>query len=336
MNERCYPFFTATLRWMLELLKLNRKDVIIICLICLVALNNDLLYAQTVMPKIKPSQLYDDQLIQKEKGAIRYGVEIFGNGSYKDSLIHYFDTILHLEGKERNAFNRYQAIWQGDTLTYRVRPQVCKTETYDPEQKKKVQVLEVESQLSPHTRFSAIIEGLQEESIEALKDSMLRMKSDSPISFNNNQTCIFYALEGIFRTNQVNPEPIITRNTNFCNPKELNAFFDRFFTIESKHTCRWKTCKDITLPDNCILVFLDDYNEIIHAVFYHNRLFYTKNGLFVPAVFSSLQPILKHYSRWDGDNAQLNKEGKRLQGHTLIVYTLNTKLFKRLAENEAL
>lgn len=330
MRKNCLPCIAELLRLIVEPLNFKRKSITLTFLFLIVALPVNFLQAQTtVIPKIKTSKLYDDQLLQKEEGVVRYGVEIFGSGTYKDSLINYIDTIIDLHRNDGSLYDRYQAVWRKDTLTYRVRPQVCRTETYDYEQKKKVQILEVESQLPPYTCFSVETEGLEESTIQILKDSMLRMRSDSPVAFNNDQTCIFYALEGIFRTNQVDPRPIITRNTNFCEPKELNAFFDYFFVAESKYDCRWKALKKVSLPNNCILAFLNDYNEIIHAVFYHDNLFYTKNGLFVPAVYSSLKPILKHYSRWDGEVSELNKTGKRLQGHSIIIYTLSKALFKK-------
>lgn len=285
-------------------------------------------FSQTALPPIKTSNFYEDKLLQRDVEAVRYGLEKFGTDVYKDSLVNYIDTIKFL-GVNSSSYYLYQAIWGKDTLTYRYRPSIYKKYTYDQQLKKKVQVLQVESKIPPYTLFTAVIDGLNDETIELLKDSMLRMKSPTATTCNNDQTCIFYALEGIFKTSGINPKPIISHNTNFSKISELNPFFAHFFTVENKYECRYKAIKKVSFPNNCILAFMNDYNEMIHAVFYYDGLFFSKNGLFVPGAFSTLKPILESYSRWDGNTSGLNKEGKRLQGNTIVVYTLNKAIFKK-------
>ena len=141
----------------------------------------------------------------------------------------------------------------------------------------------VESRIYPFARFSACIEKLDEAMIEVLKDSMLRMECPLPMLKNNYQTCIFYALDALFQTYGIYTEPVITRNTTYRREEELNAFFDYFLTSTASYPCRYKEIKNVTFPDNCILAFYNGYNHIIHAVFYRNGLFYTKNGLFSSA-----------------------------------------------------
>lgn len=307
----------------------KQRNSLFVCIVMMCVLYTSNAFSQTVLPPIKTSNFYEDQLLQRNVEAVRYGLEKFGTDVYKDSLINYIDTIKFL-GVSQRSYEQYQAIWGKDTLTYNARPSIYKTYTYDEQLKKKVQILEVESKISPYTRFRAVIEGLDDKTIEVLKDSMLRMKSSSSITCNNDQTCIFYALEGIFRTNGINPEPVITHNTNFKITKELNAFFAYFFTEENKYVCRYKAIKDVSFPNNCVLAFMNDYNEMIHAVFYYDGLFFSKNGLFIPGAFSTLRPILESYSRWDGNTSGLSSEGKRLQGNTIVVYTLNKGVFKNL------
>lgn len=306
----------------------KQRNCLFVCIVLLCHLYAGSVFSQTVLPPIKMSNFYDDRLLQKNAEAIRYGLEKFGTDTYKDSLINYIDTIRYI-GFSEHSYQLYQAVWGRDTLTYKVRPSIYKTFIYDEQQKKKVRALEVESKIPPYIRFSAVIEGLDDKTIEALTDSMSRMNTSLSISCNNDQTCIFYALEGVLRTNGINPEPIITRNTNFKNIKELNAFFAHFFAEEKRYLCRYKAIKNASLPNNSILVFMNDYNEIIHAVFYHDGLYFSKNGLFVPGVFSTLKPILESYSRWDSDVSGLSNEGKRLQGNTIVVYTLNKEVFKK-------
>ena len=285
-------------------------------------------FSQIKFPQIKWKS--DSLIFIREKEALRYGVETFGDGLYVDSLIHYLDTICHVEPQVDNSVSDsiFQAVWNNDTLTYRVRSKIYRGYDYDSKSKKKLRNLVVESRIYPFARFSACIEKLDEAMIEVLKDSMLRMECPLPMLKNNYQTCIFYALDALFQTYGIYTEPVITRNTTYRREEELNAFFDYFLTSTASYPCRYKEIKNVTFPDNCILAFYNGYNHIIHAVFYRDGLFYTKNGLFSPMVLSTLHPVLKSYSRWDTSLKGLSKVGKQLKSDKIVVYTLNKNLFR--------
>ena len=45
----------------------------------------------------------DSLIFIREKEALRYGVETFGNGLYTDSLVHYLDTIYYVETQMKNS-----------------------------------------------------------------------------------------------------------------------------------------------------------------------------------------------------------------------------------------
>ncbi len=271
----------------------------------------------------------DSLIFIREKEALRYGVETFGNGLYTDSLVHYLDTIYYVETQMKNSVpdSIFQAVWKNDTLTYRVRPKIYRGYDYDDKLKKKLRNLVVESRIYPFARFSACIEGLDEAMIEVLEDSMLRMECPLPMLKNNSQTCIFYALDALFQTYGIYTEPVITHNASYTREEDLNAFFDYFLTSEASYPCRYKEIKEAVFPNNCILAFYNGYNHIIHAVFYRNGLFYTKNGWFAPMVLPTLYPILKSYSRWDTPLKGLSKVGKQLKSDKIVVYTLNKDLF---------
>lgn len=86
--------------------------------------------------------------------------------------------------------------------------------------------------------------------------------------------------------------------------------------------------KDVVFPDNSIIAFVNGYNLITHAVFYHNGLFYSKNGDLSPFVYSTLYPLLKGYGSKDTPVKGLSKTGKFMLGQTLKVYTLNRDLYR--------
>lgn len=305
---------------------MNIQIIKTLYLLCFVFLFPHIGLSQKSLPQIELAWVSQNTFLSEEKGILRYGVEKFDT-TYIDSLVNYIDTICDIGNKDKSATVIYKAVWGNDTLTYRNHPHIIRTYTYDPKEKRKRDVLEVESQIPPFSRFSVVIEGLDETTISALTDSMLRMKSPTPILLNNYQTCIFYALDALFRSNRINPDPIITRNTTFEHVEELKAFFNHFLTITNIYQCRYKELKDKTFPENSILALLDDYGNIIHAVFYQNGLFHTKNGMSAPIVLSTIKPVLETYGRWDTKHPNLSKTGKRMQGNSLTVYTLNRELF---------
>ena len=83
----------------------------------------------------------------------------------------------------------------------------------------------------------------------------------------------------------------------------------------------------MVFPDNSIIAFVNGYNLITHAVFYHNGLYYSKNGILSPFVYPTLHPILKVYGSKDKPVKGLSKTGKLMLGQTLKVYTLNRDLY---------
>lgn len=262
------------------------------------------------------------------------GLAPFGNGIYTDSLVNHLDTIRQADWlTPEGDYPVFLAIWGKDTLSYAVLPDTRFYNRYDYQQKKKIRVLEVESTIPPHTRFAADVDGLTEKEITALTDSMRRMKGPQDTLMNCPYTCVFYALDALFNANGINPEPVITRNTNFSKRSELNAFFDHFLKHIADYPCHYKKVKDLSFPDNSVLAFVNGYNEITHAVFYHDGLFYSKNGIISPHVYTTLRPILRGYGGYDSRNKGMSKTGTLLLGQTLKVYVLNDSLFHTQSRN---
>ncbi|GAA6339658.1 hypothetical protein I090019C5_08960 [Phocaeicola massiliensis] len=147
-------------------------------------------FSQIKFPEIKWKS--DSLIFIREKEALRYGVETFGDGLYVDSLIHYLDTICHVEPQVDNSVSDsiFQAVWNNDTLTYRVRSKIYRGYDYDSKSKKKLRNLVVESRIYPFARFSACIEKLDEAMIEVLKDSMLRMECPLPMLRHYKIFCV--------------------------------------------------------------------------------------------------------------------------------------------------
>lgn len=64
-------------------------------------------FSQIKFPEIKWKS--DSLIFIREKEALRYGVETFGDGLYVDSLIHYLDTICHVEPQVDNSVSVFRS-----------------------------------------------------------------------------------------------------------------------------------------------------------------------------------------------------------------------------------
>ena len=283
-------------------------------------------------PKIEVSAYsqirYD--MYKRTNSVIITGTSFGSNKIYSDSLINHLDTIIQAREQSMKDLPIYKAVWGTDTLTYRYNPPIRRIYGYDFKKKKKQTCLEVESKYPPYTRFTATIEGLTEDEIQLLTDSMRRMKPPQDALYNGEQTCIFYALEAIFHTHGIWTEPIIARNTTFCYAKELPAFFNHFLCKGDDYPCHYKKIKDVSFPNNSIIVIINTYGDIIHAIYHQDGLFYSKNGRASPMTFETLLPIFQTYSRIDYKGKKLSKTGKMLKGETIRVYTLNKAILHTL------
>lgn len=263
-----------------------------------------------------------------KKYLIAIGTTTFDKAEYQYSLIDYIDTIITYQIDTNNVYIRNKAVFNsGDTLHYRERQKIIEYPSIDYNTNERIRLLEVESLNPPHERNCIKIDGLTHSEIASLADSMLYIPASGSNKYSTEQTCIFYALEAIFKNSSINPDPIINRNSNFIDMAELNKFVDYFFKPDTSYTFRWKDIKSMTYPNNSLLVIKDAYDRFIHAVYYNDGLFYSKNGVAIPVIYSSIKPVIDKYSRWGERRDELSKEGKLMFGNKMDVYTIDTDLF---------
>lgn len=260
-----------------------------------------------------------NSFIKSKIKSANIGTKSFAPVIYKDSLIRTIDKIEEFFPvvADTASYRFYHAIFGNDTLSYKERRKEL-TYTYGNKH-----LLEVESDIAPYQRFEVEIDGLSDDEIESLKREMRQMKTND-ILLNNSQTCIFYALNLLFDSEGINPEPIITRNTTFTDGHQLNTFFDYFLKERSVYPCTSKAIKKSELPEKCILVFRNAYKEFIHAVFYRNDedMFYSKNGLFAPETSKEIFPYTSQYGRQESKRKDLDKVSLDKLADTVIVYTV--------------
>lgn len=247
----------------------------------------------------------------------KVGVQSLLKGNYRDSLARRFDKIEQYYPlvKDTAVYRYYHAIFGNDTIDYSERKPVI----YDDDDKH--HTLEVESRMPPFQRFEAVIDGLSPSEIDALKDSMWHMSTSQRL-MNNEQTCIFYALNCLYDDNGTCTAPMITRNTNFVNGRQLNAFFRYFLVLVDSLPCKYKELRKATWQDNCVLVFQNTKKEFIHAVFYRcdTGEYYSKNGMFPPVILADLRPVVESYGRYDTKDKALGKAALDQLADTVQVY----------------
>lgn len=247
----------------------------------------------------------------------RIGVQSMARGEYRDSIARYFDRIEEYHPMEEDTIvNRYyRVIFGQDTLCYKLRKSVIR-KTYAGQT-----MLEVESSVAPHQRFEVAIDGLSEEEVVVLKRQMQQMKSTESLK-NNVQTCIFYALNLLLDSKGINPAPIITRNTNFTDGRQLNGFFNHILLQKGSCQCQYKVLQELELDEDCVLVFRNAHNEYIHALFYRSDTdeYYTKNGMTAPFVLNDLRQIVATYGRYDKADDKLSAEALDKLADTVLIF----------------
>ena len=250
-------------------------------------------------------------------GSSRIGVQTLHKGAYRDSLMRWFERFEEYvpEEKDTAAFRYFRGIYGADTLCFHERRPVIVAD-YAGRRR-----LEVESLLAPYQRFEVGIDGLGEEEILALVDSLQRMRTSDRL-LNNSQTCIFYALNLLLDRAGINPAPVITRNTTFTDGTQLNAFFDHLLKLKGSYPCKYKELRKAELPGDCVLVFRNARAQYIHAVFYRKDTgeFYTKNGLFTPVIVKDIRPICERYGCYDAEG--LDAAAQEQRADTVLVFTL--------------
>lgn len=250
-------------------------------------------------------------------GSSRIGVQTLHKGAYRDSLMRWFERFEEYvpEEKDTAAFRYFRGIYGADTLCFHERRPVIVS--YYAGRR----TLEVESLLAPYQRFEVGIDGLGEEEILALVDSLQRMRTSDRL-LNNSQTCIFYALNLLLDRAGINPAPVITRNTTFTDGTQLNAFFDHLLKLKGSYPCKYKELRKAELPGDCVLVFRNARAQYIHAVFYRKDTgeFYTKNGLFTPVIVKDIRPICERYGCYDAEG--LDAAAQEQRADTVLVFTL--------------
>ncbi len=111
------------------------------------------------------------------------------------------------------------------------------------------------------------------------------------------QNCYSYALEKYFENSKTYSQNIFRKTTN-TDRVSLEKILNNSFTKITEFSTKPRKNLKITIPNDVILAFVNDFGWTIHTVYYRDEIFYTKNGMFKPDIFKSLNKFIKK-NYWD-------------------------------------
>ncbi len=128
------------------------------------------------------------------------------------------------------------------------------------------------------------------------RDTILVKEEKVILSYGPN--CFAHALDSYFKFNEMNKIDLFGKRTVIFGEDLMKILNNSFSKVQEFQVNRkkLKNARDINV--NSILVFKNQYEMVIHAIYYaDNGLFYTKNGMFPVQQFSDINKIIKTY--WD-------------------------------------
>ena len=156
-------------------------------------------------------------------------------------------------------------------------------------------VLGIESLIPPYKRTTVISsKKISTTSIENLKDSLQQAPSIYPYLILASQDCSSYAFECIFKCNNINTEPIFSRNSTIKSFEDAYALCELF--LKEEEIIKRKNSKKIkSIPDKSIIAFSDNENKYIHFLFHKDDVFYSKNGISCYVYCNDINCFFKSY-----------------------------------------
>ncbi|WP_321297346.1 hypothetical protein [Marinifilum fragile] len=119
------------------------------------------------------------------------------------------------------------------------------------------------------------------------------------------QNCYCYALEKYFENNETYAQNIFKQTTSIDRASIEKILTNSFKIITEFSTKPRKNLKK-AIPNDVMLGFVNKNGWTIHAAYYRDGVFYTKNGMFKPDTFKSLNKFLK-VSYWDTEKIVIYK-----------------------------
>ncbi|MCY1635493.1 hypothetical protein [Marinifilum sp. D737] len=109
----------------------------------------------------------------------------------------------------------------------------------------------------------------------------------------NIQNCFSYALEKYFENSEIYSQNIFKETTN-VDGVSLEKILNNYFKRITEFSTNPRKNRRKPIPNDVLLAFFDNLGSVIHAVYYRDKIFYTKNGkVFQSDTFKSLNKFLQ-------------------------------------------
>ena len=116
-----------------------------------------------------------------------------------------------------------------------------------------------------------------------------------------SQNCYSFALQKYFAYNNIYSDNIFNQHTALTRHAMENMIENTFTKVVEFSTKNKKHFKD-SLENGTLIIFRNKHDWIIHAFYYENGLFYSKNGGWAAKEFKKMKEIFKSY--WDTELVQ--------------------------------
>jgi len=185
------------------------------------------------------------------------------------------------------------------------------------------QILSLESRIPPYQTWLYDITNLKDVDLASVSQELRKKPYDNSELSDAFQSCISYALEGIFRSYGINPEPFFFRRSNLAEKNDLEAILKNLFVrVETLDNIKKKTLKNsnFLFEDQVLILFRNYKGEPIHACFNLYGRTWTKNGMAPYTSHTSPGFVIDSYYSKD-PNFKLSSVSR------LEIYRLNIDVF---------
>jgi len=110
----------------------------------------------------------------------------------------------------------------------------------------------------------------------------------------NRQNCFSYALEKYFNNINIKTDSIFDENS-FLEGDSFDQIIKTTFIKINEFSANKRKYLKQEIPDNTLIIFINNRNVTEHSIFYKEGVFYSKNGRFKPLEYNKIKDLLKIY-----------------------------------------
>lgn len=195
--------------------------------------------------------------------------------------------------------------------------------------------LMMESRIPPFPIWRYDLTDLNSDDLERVSRELKEMPYDTIVLRQGFQTCISYALEGIFRSHGIDPEPFFYRRSNVAKHEDIELILENLFVkVETLGNIRKRTLRrsEYLLEDQVFILFRNTLGEPMHACFNLNDRTWTKNGMSPYTSHLTPYPVIDNYNskkKIRYNSSETFREFMEIRSVVGIeIYKLNVEMFR--------